>query len=250
MEESKLLERVRKLLTQAEDPGTTEAEREMFNRKAAELMARHGIDQALLAQSGEIRDEITSVTISIDDPYSNHKARLLDFIAFPLRCRTVGTYHGRAVTRVKVFGYRSDLERVEVLYTSLLLQMTSQLTRLRPDNTSRTLNPENTRSYRVSWMKGFRAAVYQRLVNAEQQATQQHAAETGTSSTGTELALADRAQQVTLAFYAEFGHLPKASTSRHNTSGSGYADGHRAGSQANLGGHSVTEGRRRQIDAN
>jgi Protein of unknown function (DUF2786) len=47
-----LLERVRKLLAQAEDSAVTAAEAEAFNAKAAELIARHGIDGAHLAASG------------------------------------------------------------------------------------------------------------------------------------------------------------------------------------------------------
>ena len=45
------LARIRKLLAQAEDPAATAAEAEAFNAKAAELMARHGVDAALLAAS-------------------------------------------------------------------------------------------------------------------------------------------------------------------------------------------------------
>ena len=36
------LERVRKLLAKAEDPAVTEAEAELYNKKAAELIAQHG----------------------------------------------------------------------------------------------------------------------------------------------------------------------------------------------------------------
>ena len=52
MTEPSLLERVRKLLAKAEDSGVTAAEAEVFNAKAAELIARHGIDAALLAAAG------------------------------------------------------------------------------------------------------------------------------------------------------------------------------------------------------
>ena len=44
-----LLERVRKLLAKAEAGGVTPAEAEALTAKAAELMARYGIDRALLA---------------------------------------------------------------------------------------------------------------------------------------------------------------------------------------------------------
>ena len=44
---SDLLDRVRKLLAKAEDEGCTPAEAEALTAKAAELMARYGIDRAL-----------------------------------------------------------------------------------------------------------------------------------------------------------------------------------------------------------
>jgi single-stranded DNA-binding protein len=47
--DSALLERVRKLLAKAEAEGITAAEAEALTAKAAELMARYGIDRALLA---------------------------------------------------------------------------------------------------------------------------------------------------------------------------------------------------------
>ena len=45
---AELLDRVRKLLAKAEDDGVTPAEAEALTAKAAELMARYGIDRALL----------------------------------------------------------------------------------------------------------------------------------------------------------------------------------------------------------
>jgi len=45
----RLLDRVRKLLAQAEDDSVTPAEAQAFTGKAAELMAKYGIDRALLA---------------------------------------------------------------------------------------------------------------------------------------------------------------------------------------------------------
>ena len=49
-----LLDRVRKLLAKAEDEGCTPEEAEALTAKAAELMARYGIDRALL---GALRPE-------------------------------------------------------------------------------------------------------------------------------------------------------------------------------------------------
>ena len=109
-----LLARVRKLLAKAEDPAVTEAEAESYNNKAAQLIARYGIDRAMLAAADAGTDEITTIKISMDNPYSRDKAGLLTNIAHPLRCRALLHRWGQNVTAVTVFGFRSDLERVEL----------------------------------------------------------------------------------------------------------------------------------------
>ena len=130
------LDTVRKLLAKAERAATA-AEAESYTAKAVELMARHGIDQALLAArlgpSARDRDEIAASHIAVADPYSAGKARLLAWTASALRCRAV--LHeavGGRVAAVTVLGFASDRARVELLYTSLLLQASSRLAVLRP----------------------------------------------------------------------------------------------------------------------
>ena len=122
------LGRIRKLLARAERAGTP-AEAQACTDKAVELMARHGIDMALLAAAQPGVDEIGATRVEVADPYSAGKARLLGWTASALRCRAVlhevrGPRHlGRGrIGAVTVFGFASDRERVEVLFTSLLLQ--------------------------------------------------------------------------------------------------------------------------------
>jgi hypothetical protein len=233
-----LLARVRKLLAKAEDPAVTEAEAESYNTKAAELIARYGIDRAMLAAADTSTDEITTVKISMDNPYSRDKAALLTNIAHPLRCRALLHRWGQTVTAVTVFGFHSDLERVELLYTSLLLQATTQLTRVRPVNTFRG---ESLAAYRRTWLHGFAGAVHMRLQKSEANATQEHAssAQGGRSA---ELVLQDRNLLVKDAYDDQFGNLQVAPPRR--LSGSGYLDGHVAGERANLGTTGLRGGRK------
>jgi hypothetical protein len=225
-----LLERVRKLLAQAEDSAVTAAEAEAFNAKAAQLIARHGIDAALLASTGRTHDEVGYRVIPVDQPYARDKAHLLTSVADPLRCQTVHTQGGREGYVVRVYGFVSDLERVELLYTSLLLQATRDLVYVRPDSWG-----ESTAAYRRSWLAGFASAVYSRLLRAEQRATaEQPATATGTS---TALVLRDRSDRV--ADVVQAAH-PRLRTMRHrNLSGGGRTDGYHSGSRANLGAPQV-----------
>jgi hypothetical protein len=216
---------VRKLLAKAERAATP-AESESYTAKAVELMARHGIDSALLAATDPGRDEIGRLRVAMQDPYSAGKARLLGWTAAALGCRWV--LHGASggkVAAVTVFGFASDRERVEVLYTSLLLQATAQLLRVRPPWPG-----ESVAAYRRSWLEGFAAQVHRRLVAAEERA----AGDAATRAT----AAADNGVAVVRRVNTEFdSSFPRLARLRPSVlSGSGRAAGAAAGQRADLGG--------------
>ena len=127
-----LLAKVRKILAKAEDPATTPEEAETYTAKAAELIAAYGIDRALLAESAPETDVVGDRVVVLDAPYALDKAGLLSGVATALRCRAVQrTRYDAGVKELSMhlFGYDSDLARAEVLYTSLLLQASSQVRR-------------------------------------------------------------------------------------------------------------------------
>ena len=223
------LDTVRKLLAKA-DGAATPAEAEVYTAKAVELMARHGIDEALLAAAAPHRDEVATCRIPVADPYSAGKARLLAWTASALRCRAVlHEAAGGRVAAVTVLGFASDRARVELLYTSLLLQASSQLARQRP-----AWAGESVAAYRRSWLHGFAVQVHRRLADAERRAEQQ-AGGSGPpdASTGTALVLADRRGQVERAYAEAFPLLGRSR--RSVLSGSGFAAGADAGDRADLG---------------
>jgi hypothetical protein len=125
---SALLNRVRKLLAKAEAEGVTPPEAEALTAKAAELMARYGIDRARLAAARPDTDRPGSRIIDIDNPWAQVRAHLLAGLAGAMRCQCVLLSTTRPGARIHVFGYTSDLERADILYTSLLLQMARGLT--------------------------------------------------------------------------------------------------------------------------
>lgn len=127
------LEVVRKLLAKAERAGTP-AEADAFNTKAAELMARHGIDSAMLAAAGRRRDEIGQRRTAMSDPYSMEESQLASWTGSALGCRAIrhGGMRRGQVEAVTLFGFRSDLERAELMFTSLLLQATRAVVVQRP----------------------------------------------------------------------------------------------------------------------
>ena len=224
--------RVRKLLAKAERAGT-EAEARTYNAKAAELIARHGIDAALLAAASPGSDPVGGTRVALSDPYSGAKARLLGWTAAALRCRWVLHRAARGrVAAVTVFGHASDRERVAVLFESLLVQATRELLRCRPPD-----ERESVAAYRRSWLLGYAARVHERLTAAEQAAT---CSPGGGTASGTALVLADRSAAVQEAFAAAYPQLGTARRSVH--SGSGFRAGALAGASADLGGPRLAAG--------
>jgi Protein of unknown function (DUF2786) len=240
------LDTIRKLLAKA-DGAATPAEAEVYTAKAIELMARHGIDDALLAGARPGRDEVGVCRIPVADPYSAGKARLLAWTASALRCRAVlHEAGGGRVVAVTVLGFASDRARVELLYTSLLLQAGSQLAVLRPAWVG-----ESVAAYRRSWLHGFAVRVHQRLVEAEARAAESAetaGARSSPSATGPSVALvlADRTTRVDQAYAEAFPQIGRARKAQ--LSGSGYGEGAHAGSRADLGGRAMARSGRRALD--
>jgi hypothetical protein len=162
---SALLDRVRKLLAKAEAEGVTPPEAEALTAKAAELMARYGIDRARLAATRPDTDRPGSRVIDISNPWAQVRAHLLAGLAGAMRCQCVLLSTNGPGARIHVFGYASDLERADILYTSLLLQMAHGLTA--------AVVPAGVRSaraWRRSWLLGFVTAVISRVKSAEERA--------------------------------------------------------------------------------
>ena len=228
---SRLLDRVRKLLAKAEDESCTPPEAEALTAKAAELMAKYGIDQALLDATRKPEDNKPSNRkLGVPNPWGRVKSHLLCGLASAMGCQAILLTGSTGQTVVHLFGFQSDIERLDVMYTSLLLQMNHGLVRAEVPAWSRS-----RRAWRRSWLLGFATAAIAKVRTAEHAAKRQaeHEATTGSS---TALVLADRSLQVKAAMSAEYPHTR---TARITYSGSGYRDGYRKGQQANLGGTGV-----------
>jgi hypothetical protein len=232
---------IRKLLAQAEDDAASPAEAETFTAKAAELMARYGVDRAMLADGDEAADAVADREILLEAPYALDKFELVSNVALALGLRVVRrTQHGPRGKQFAalLFGFESDIQRTEILFTSLLVQATRGL--------AATQIPvwENKAAYRRAWLAGFAGTIYRRLCEAERRARQQATASAETTSSGrsAELVLADRARIVERRFAEAFPRL--RTLPGRVLSGGGHSEGVAAGLRADLGGASVT-GRRR-----
>ncbi|MFY1674151.1 DUF2786 domain-containing protein [Plantactinospora sp. WMMB334] len=225
-----MLSKVRKLLAKAEDRACTPAEAEAFTAKATELIARYGVDRALLAARDPETDLVGDRTVDVPAPYALDKAGLLAGIADALRCRSVRRRGGNGFV-LHLFGFASDLERVEVLFTSLLVQAAHGL------SVASVPPGDHPAAFRRSWLAGFAATVAERLRRAEAAAATA-APESGPSVA---LVLADRSDRVDRRLAEAYPRLRTAAPRR--LLGGGLEQGAAAGRRANLGGTGLRSGR-------
>lgn len=234
-----LLAKVKAILRMAEDPAATQAESEAFLQKATALMAKYGIEQAMLRGDDPTPEQPADRVMDIAPPWVGECKRLLSFIAYAMRCHPIYPGGKADKHRVHLFGYASDLHSVEVLYASLRLQMLQGAERA---DARHRLPGELPRAYKRSWMLGFIRAVALRIGEAERAARadterdRAEAAGTDTAVPGRSVALvlADRTTAVQAKVAARYPKVGKVRRTRFT--GSGYRQGHADGQQADIGG--------------
>ncbi|MFJ2650282.1 DUF2786 domain-containing protein [Streptomyces sp. NPDC087420] len=163
--EPRMLTRIRALLAKAEATGYP-PEAEALTAKAQELMARHSIDDALLADRTMRGDVPGACRIGVDAPYETAKAILLDAVATANRCRAVwNSAYGFST----VVGFEADLAAVELLHTSLLVQGTAAMTRAEAEQ--RAAGRKRTKTFRQSFLMAYAHRMGERLAAATDQVT-------------------------------------------------------------------------------
>ena len=220
--DERMLARVRALLAKAESTQFAE-EGEALTAKAQELIARHAIDEALVASADDVGEPLVR-RIPVDEPYGDAKASLLARIAAANRCTLV---YDSAYGWVTAFGYEHDLNALELLAASLLTQATSAMVRQGPrrDASGRS----TTRSFRRAFLFGFGQRIGQRL----QEATTDQVSAADNSHAGRLLpVLAARDERVQAAQEAAFPRVSRRSTSL--SSGTGWLAGQAAADLAKL----------------
>ena len=208
--EQRMLAKVRALLAKAEST-TFPEEAEALTAKAQELMARHAIDDAMIDAEAGTGDDPVGIRVQVDPPYASPKSLLLAEVASANRCRSVWSGELGFTT---LFGFESDVEFVEVLYTSLLVQATRAMAAA--GSQSDRYGRSRTRSFRTSFLVAYASRIGQRLRAAE--AASRAAAQ---ESYGAALVpvLADRSAAVDNACRTIFPHLTRRSVSTTNLAG-------------------------------
>jgi len=160
--DEKALARVRALLAKAEATEFPE-EAETLSSKAQEMMTKFSLDRALLEADGEAAEQgsATARRLWLDAPYVSAKALLVDVVASANRCRTVSANQLGFVT---VLGDEVDVELVELLCTSLLVQASRAM--LAAARSGGRGAQSRSRSYRQSFLVSYAMRIGERLAQA------------------------------------------------------------------------------------
>ncbi len=159
---------IRGLLAKAESTEFAE-EAEALTAKAQELMTRHAVDAAVL-QGALPPGDVETRRVHVTEPYVRAKVQLLGAVAEANDVRLVW-YQGLGIATV--VGGRADLDAVELLFTSLLLQVAQGLG-VAEQHAGRYASP---RTFRRAFLLGYAHRIGERLQDARRRATAEAAAE-------------------------------------------------------------------------
>jgi hypothetical protein len=213
----RVLARVRGLLAKAESTSFPE-EAEALSAKAQELMARHALERvAVDATAGAAPSTASVRRLWLDAPYISAKSSLVHQVAGANRCRAVSL---AALDLVTVIGWPTDLDTVELLVTSLLVQAGRAMA-AEGSRSSRT--GSRTRSFRHAFLLSYATRIGERLREAGATAQQEAVAAAGDALLPVLAARGEVVERTTTALF------PRITTKRFSV---GNAAGWEAGREA------------------
>jgi hypothetical protein len=154
--DEKGLSRVRALLAKAEATEFPD-EAEALSAKAQELMSRYSLREAVADYDRGRAPLATARRIWIDNPYPTAKASLVQAVGRANRCPVVWADLGF----VTVVGTETDLDLVELLTTSLLVQANRAM--LQAGRRVGSGGQARTRSFRQSFLVAYATRIGERL---------------------------------------------------------------------------------------
>lgn len=193
-----------------------EPEREELENRAYKLMSEHQIEVAL---EKEVTDQQIIRKNRFANPYALQKWALYNILADHFNSRTIRMGDGL----VYFFGYESDFQSTEFMYSLLINQAFKMLSEVKISQGI------NARTYKVSWWSGFNSRISARLRESKKAATDE-------AVPGAAVALYDRAR----ASEREMRKMaPRISRVKSNVrSSSAYYSGQDAGNNAQFHGQS------------
>lgn len=269
---AQLVEKIRRMMALAENPGATEEERDQAARTATKWIAKHQIEAAELrdAKDANAKAEIVIFRMQISNKLGLGARRadaLANAVINPmggkcLRTNPTSTAQNSVMT---VFISEDIKDAVEVLLTSLLLQMESSLA-LAAKKRRRFLNEEtwssaqeinnDIRAFRISYLMTYGSTVGQRIKEGRKEAlaearfeAQAEAYANGVegkelANVGSALVLVDESARTASFmddwYQKQYGHKPRKGPRLRTFSASGSRAGHHDGQRADIGQTRIT----------
>lgn len=155
---------VRGLLAKAEST-TYDEEAEALSAKAQELISRYALERLLEQEAGGAGTHAPGARrVWLEAPYVGAKAQLVHEVAKANTCRAVLSDPPGAMT---VVGDEADLDAVELMATSLLVQAGTAM--LRHGRAVDASGAVRTRSFRASFLMAFAIRIGERLTATAEQ---------------------------------------------------------------------------------
>lgn len=203
--------------------GTNSPESEAYFTRALELADKHGVDVAMLEASASAVINVINKRLFFKNPFAIEKQRLFGIIARHFNCQIV--FPGERGRISHVFGFPNDLSLTDVLFDLLWEFGASELEAAVARQTF--YNAGHRKRFVTSFWYAYQAKIADRL----RMSRVAHLVKT----TGAELVLVRRTEEVTDAKNTEYTKLTTVRSYRSVTSAAGLAAGTAAGNKANLG---------------
>jgi hypothetical protein len=232
-----IAERVRKLLDKAEDAAVTPEEAQTYAAKAAELIAKHNLDQATLRHREGKRPEpikLLQFEVSGQGWHGKARASLVYAVAEAHGCSvcTLGNKMNGNPRWVLIMGTASTLKALELLLPSILMQAEAQgmaaakahmAERKGMFDTPANANIERRTFFR-SYLPGYGRGVAEKITASREAMAERVKGKAG------ELVLVTDAERTKAAFEKKFPELGFSREDKHNVAGAeaGRRDGRNA----------------------
>lgn len=251
-----MIRKVQGLWRQADDPASTEAEKQTFTEKARELMAKFAIDELVLEEASGVHEAIVMADIKVFDEGAttlvpDQRIYLAHVIGTHNRCKSVirrmpasvdATTNKpiKAGTYLTVVGFRSDTITVRLLYQALGADMIFAMTEEPTDH----MTKKQRENYYVNFCDGFAYRIDERLKDVNRRV---HTLAEETSGGSMALVLRSRELEVHDQFANMFPNLSKQKVTRFQHDPNAQARGKAAADKSSLGGDGLGAGTRGAI---
>jgi Protein of unknown function (DUF2786) len=195
-EQEKWMDKIQKILAKAERAGTQE-EADVFFAKAQELMTKWGIEESMLAKEGKSTDEIIREHITLNrSGLFKSMVQMFVAVAIPndVKVLLYSPSQYKKYAGVDLIGWKSDVEKVKMMYASLWIQSAMEQKRSMPAEV-KTRNWTGVDRWRRSFRLHYAYRIGERLDEIKRITVQDQVSHSADGN-GMQLAIIDRGKAV------------------------------------------------------